>query len=83
LCITASHCISIHQAALWFVVPLQPLSSRFVADSGNFYVCVCAQNLRMRTLKPVAAAGKPGYKWKNTDDCNLPLRDIFKFSILR
>jgi hypothetical protein len=66
VCIKASRCISIHQAALWFVVPLQPLSSRFIAGSGNF--SVYTQNLRIRTLKPVAAAGKPGYKWKNTDD---------------
>jgi len=81
VCIKASHYSSIHQAALWFVVPLQRLSSRFIADSGNF--SVCAQNLRIRTLKPVAADGKPGYKWKNTDDWNLPPRDIFNFSVLR
>jgi len=81
VCTEASHCISIHQAALWFVVPLQPLSSRFIAGAGDF--SVCAQNLRIRTLKPVAAAGKPGYKFKNTDDLNMPLRDIFNFSSLR
>jgi hypothetical protein len=63
------------------VVPLQPLSSRFIAGFGDF--SVCAQNLRISTLKPVDAASKPGYKWKNTDDGNLPLRDIFNFSSLR
>jgi len=63
------------------VVPLQPLSSRFIAGSGDF--SVCAQNLPIRTVKPVAAAGKPGNKLKNTDDLNPPLRDIFNFSSLR
>ena len=46
--IKASHSVAIHQATLWFVVPLHPLSSRFNADSGDF--SVCAQNLQTRTL---------------------------------
>jgi hypothetical protein len=62
----ASHCIAIHQAALWFLVPLRPLSSRFIAGFSDF--CVCEQNLRLRTLMPDAAAGggKAGYKWLHT-----------------
>jgi hypothetical protein len=62
--IKESYCIAILRAALRFLVPL---SSRLSAGSGDF--SVFAQNLRIRILMPdAAAAGKPGYKWKNTND---------------
>ena len=40
VCIKASHCISVHRAALWFVVPLQPLSSRFIVAGSGIFLCV-------------------------------------------